>query len=120
MPFDETYYELLGVAPAASTDEVSAAFRTLGRKLHPDNQATGDAERFSAITLAYQTLKNEALRKKYDARLKMLRLPCADCEGTGRVWFQKGFTARISKHCQTCGGSGKKVKKASKNEVVVL
>ncbi len=63
-------YTVLGVTPAASTDEIAAAFRSHAKALHPDRNP-GDpiaAERFKDLTLAYQTLVRPRSRAAYDRR----------------------------------------------------
>jgi DnaJ-like protein len=63
-------YTVLGVTPAATTDEITAAFRTHAKALHPDRNP-GDpvaAERFKDLTLAYQTLVRPRTRAAYDRR----------------------------------------------------
>jgi len=62
------YYELLGVAATASTEEVKRAYRQKARQFHPDVNA-GDvaaAERFREIARAYQVLSDPDLRARYD------------------------------------------------------
>jgi hypothetical protein len=63
-------YEVLGVTPAASSDEIAAAFRSHAKLLHPDrNPGDGHAaERFKELTLAYQTLIRPGSREAYDER----------------------------------------------------
>lgn len=65
------YYAMLGVAPTASAAEVRRAYRELARRLHPDlNRAPDAAERFAALTRAYDTLSDPQRRRAYDlARL---------------------------------------------------
>ncbi|KAK7864477.1 hypothetical protein R5R35_003101 [Gryllus longicercus] len=64
----EDYYELLGVAKSANNREIRKAFKKLAVKLHPDkNKNDPNAQSvFIQLTKAYETLKDEELRKKYD------------------------------------------------------
>ena len=59
------YYEVLGVAKGASADEIKKAFRRLAVKHHPDKEG-GDEEKFKEINEAYEVLKDENKRKRYD------------------------------------------------------
>jgi hypothetical protein len=63
-------YEVLGVARAASVDEIAAAFRVQAKALHPDRNPDDPvaAERFKDLTLAYQTLVRPRSRAAYDRR----------------------------------------------------
>jgi len=63
---EKTAYDYLEVSVYASQETISAAFQSLGRRFHPDNQATGDAERFKTISAAYTILKDPVRRKKYN------------------------------------------------------
>ncbi|WIX98121.1 DnaJ C-terminal domain-containing protein [Amycolatopsis mongoliensis] len=61
------FYESLGVAKTASTDEIQRAYRKLARRHHPDvNSDPGAEERFKEISEAYQVLSDPEQRKKYD------------------------------------------------------
>ena len=61
------HYEALGVSRNASTDEIKKAFRKLARELHPDmNPDPAAAERFKAVTHAYDVLSNPESRSQYD------------------------------------------------------
>lgn len=77
-----TYYQRLGVAPSASTEELRAAYRELARRLHPDRQSDASpAERALAdrrmreINEAWQTLGEPARRRRYDESLRTNRRP---------------------------------------------
>jgi molecular chaperone DnaJ len=59
------YYEVLGVGKSASADEVKKAFRRKAVELHPDKQG-GDEEKFKELNEAYEVLKDESKRKRYD------------------------------------------------------
>lgn len=61
------YYEVLGVARTASADDIRKAYRKLARKYHPDVNKHTDAEaRFKEIGEAYEVLRDEQKRQRYD------------------------------------------------------
>ncbi|MCY4540344.1 MAG: molecular chaperone DnaJ [Chloroflexi bacterium] len=65
MPRD--YYEVLGVARGADTNEIKTAFRRLARQYHPDvSQEAGAEERFKEINEAYEVLADDEKRARYD------------------------------------------------------
>ncbi|ATE73773.1 DnaJ C-terminal domain-containing protein [Lysobacter capsici] len=62
-------YEILGVAPTASLDEIKSAYRRLARKLHPDlnpGDKSGE-ERFKDVGNAYRLLSDPDKRARFDA-----------------------------------------------------
>lgn len=59
------YYEILGIAKDASPDEIKKAFRRLAVQHHPDKEG-GDETKFKEINEAYEVLKDDAKRKRYD------------------------------------------------------
>lgn len=59
------YYEVLGVAKAASADEIKKAFRKLAVQYHPDKQG-GDEDKFKEVNEAYEVLKDQQKRQRYD------------------------------------------------------
>ena len=61
------FYEALELEPNARRRDVERSFRLLARRYHPDNQATGDRERFDAIVMAHRVLGDDGRRAKYHA-----------------------------------------------------
>ncbi len=63
----EDLYELFGVSPSVTTEELQVAYRAMAQKLHPDhNPAPDAAEKFSKLTKAYTMLKDPSKRERYD------------------------------------------------------
>src|SRR5216684_3133417 len=68
MPKTKDYYDVLGVPRTATQKDISAAFRKLARKYHPDLNA-GDKEseaRFKELSEAHEVLSDTKKRKLYD------------------------------------------------------
>jgi len=62
------YYKVLQVDPEADADVITAAFRTLARRLHPDRDITGvDEVRMAELNRAYGVLRDAHSRRQYDA-----------------------------------------------------
>lgn len=59
------YYEVLGVPKSASADEIKKAFRKAAVKHHPDKEG-GDETKFKEINEAYEVLKDQQKRQRYD------------------------------------------------------
>ena len=63
----ESYYELLGVAPDASEDEIERAYRERLKEIHPDVSDDEDAgERTRRLIEAKEVLTDENERTRYD------------------------------------------------------
>ena len=62
------YYALLGVARGASAADLGRAYRRAARATHPDVHPddAAAAERFHAVTIAYETLSDPQRRASYD------------------------------------------------------
>ncbi len=64
------YYEILEISPNADSETIDRIFRYLALRYHPDNQDTGDLNRFSEILDAHTTLKDPVKRAQYDIQHK--------------------------------------------------
>lgn len=64
---DSKFYDLLGVAPSASENELKKAYRKAALKYHPDkNPSPEAAEKFKELSRAYEVLSDEQKREVYD------------------------------------------------------
>lgn len=50
----KTWYEILEVSEKASVEEINAAYRRLAKIYHPDVKSTGDVDKFTELTNAYE------------------------------------------------------------------
>ena len=64
---DADYYEILQVSDTAEPETINRVYRIFAQRYHPDNQETGNEERFREITEAYHILSNPEKRAQYDA-----------------------------------------------------
>lgn len=61
------YYDLLGVAPSASREDLDRAYSKLAGKYHPDlNPSRDAASRWARISQAYAVLSDPVKRQAYD------------------------------------------------------
>lgn len=58
------YYEVLGIGKNASPDEIKKAFRKAAIEHHPDRG--GDEAKFKEVNEAYEVLKDDKKRQRYD------------------------------------------------------
>lgn len=62
------HYKTLQVDPEADADVITAAYRALARRLHPDRDQTGvDEVRMSDLNRAYAVLRDPVKRRQYDS-----------------------------------------------------
>jgi curved DNA-binding protein len=74
------YYQVLGVEPSASEDDIRTAFRRLARKHHPDlNPSPDAAARMQELNEAHEVLRDPEKRAAYDRVAQGV-----DAEGTFR------------------------------------
>jgi curved DNA-binding protein CbpA len=65
------YYDLLQINPHAEIETIERVYRILAARFHPDNQDTGDAEKFRVLSDAYQMLRDPVKRAEYDKQFKL-------------------------------------------------
>lgn len=58
-------YDILGISPSATLEEITLKYKSLAQKHHPDKG--GDEEVFKQIKLAYEILSDPERRQRYDS-----------------------------------------------------
>lgn len=63
------YYDVLGIGPDASQEQIKKSFRSLALRYHPDKNRNSEEskQRFMQIVEAYEVLSDEQARRSYDA-----------------------------------------------------
>ena len=62
------YYEVLQVSQNADGETLERVYRLLAKRYHPDNQSSGDADRFNEVHEAWEVLSNPKSRAAYDVK----------------------------------------------------
>ncbi|KAF7707428.1 dnaJ homolog subfamily C member 4 [Silurus meridionalis] len=67
-----SYYDVLGVKPDASLEEIKNAFFDKSKKLHPDSDPSNPSlhSQFVKLNEAYRVLSKEGTKKEYDFRMR--------------------------------------------------
>jgi|SRR5690349_18691376 DnaJ-like protein len=89
-------YAVLGLPPTATSDEITRAYRTQVRALHPDTRTTSRSispadEQLRRVLAAYEMLRDPERRRRYDRASK--RIPTASqapAEKTNTRWYSDG------------------------------
>ena len=101
-------YEVLGVAPSATTAELRRAYRRLALEHHPDRAGPQSAPRFAQIAEAYRMLSDPTARTAYDAHRfeRAGRYPqtADDLREDGRGWSVEALRRYVA-HVLACFGS---------------
>jgi len=78
-------YIVLGVPRRATAEEIARAYRRAARASHPDRDGGGSAERFHAVSDAYDELRDPRRRAVYDRSHPPARSRTADAsQGSAR------------------------------------
>ena len=76
-PVSATYYDLLGLRPNASGQDIRRAYRDLSKLYHPDTTELESAialPKFQALNEAYATLSSPEKRLAYDFQIGFSRI----------------------------------------------
>lgn len=65
MPVETKYYDILGVRPSATQEEIKKAYRKLALQHHPDKTGS-DGEKFKEISQAFDVIGDPEKRRLYD------------------------------------------------------
>lgn len=99
-----SYYEILGINPSATSEEIRRAYRILARRYHPDlNPGKSSEERFKIIALAYQTLSDPEKKRAYDGEFESARRIKA-----GFAAYEKAQQYEAARHKATTADPGSK------------
>ena len=71
--YEKDFYKALGVAESATDKQITKAYRSLARDLHPDKNPGNDVaeEKFKEVSAAYDVLGDEDKRAEYDEVRRM-------------------------------------------------
>jgi curved DNA-binding protein CbpA len=83
------YYEILQVSPRADSETIERVFRHLAKRYHPDNQESGNANRFAEIVEAHTMLSDPEKRATYDVNYERVR------EARWRLFDQSSASSEI-------------------------
>jgi curved DNA-binding protein CbpA len=81
-----THYDVLGVAPDATAEEIQRAYRLLALRHHPDVAPDADQTAMAAINGAWEVLGDPGRRQVYDASIRAPEAPPAPVPPPAADW----------------------------------
>jgi curved DNA-binding protein CbpA len=84
------YYEILQCSPRADQETLERVFRHLANRYHPDNQESGNAEKFSELVQAHDVLSDPVQRAAYDVSYERVR------EARWKIFNQDSASSEIA------------------------
>ncbi len=100
MSLQRNYYEVIGVTPTATTDDIKKKYRELARQFHPDvvKDKTLGQKVFTQINQAYRVLADPEKRSQYDTTLltDKVRSGASGTAGTASSQANSAGTAQRS------------------------
>lgn len=97
-----TFYQILGVLPSATKEEIRDAYWELARKNHPDVAGVENTAKFTKITGAYATLSDSKKKSDYMKKLRLHLRECPKCKGEGVRYSTRNKPTT----CAECSGAG--------------
>lgn len=89
---EKDFYDVLGLTPSASPEEIKQAFRSLAQKHHPDLASVENDEMFISISAAYETLRDSEKRNNYNKELGFGHFESVELHGVGEPQVDRGNT----------------------------
>jgi len=109
-----TFYEILGVAEEATSDEIRTAWRKAATKHHPD--AGGRSEAFVIIQEAYDVLSDGVERRLYDQRLDAWRSELRRAQGQSSAAQSSSSAQGAAQGARSSSGAGPRSSSAGSSE----
>lgn len=82
------WYDVLGIPPTATGDDLTRAYPSLIAKFRPENNETGDPRRFQEVKAAFDVLSHADRRKAFDQELRQR-------QKEGPVYLNKEFVDEV-------------------------